>query len=295
MDSVRKGGCTVPNPFSHQSYFVSLVPADVHLLNFWTKAPGALIKYIEPLRDYGYKIACFISQTDYPRYLENAVPPFEDVRDAVKLLRKQLLAVQLWWRYDPLIITKRLSPAWHIRNFTRLCRDVWRGNTERVIVAHAHIDGPYKSISKVLEAVCLEHNDELVKPSYEEIVELASRLRNIASEWGIKLEVCCSPAILQKDASKIAQAQCLSLEYLRRIVPDLPSLKIKHLRKRSEKHGYAACQCVESRDIGMNGTCRHGCVYCYANRRELKALQRVVKPTPREQEQLSRFSSYPYA
>lgn len=266
MECIRVGGCLVPNPFSGKPYFVGLTPDDVLILNFWTKSPLVVSQYVDRLRESGYPIALFISQTGYPRYLETGLPSPAETTEGVRRLSEKLGASCLWWRYDPIIVTRRLSPAWHVDNFSKLCTQVWRGATRRVIVSLAHIDGPYRAIRPALEQACADADDQLTMPDYRGFVLLATRLSQIAGESGIRLEVCCSPEIKAEDIRSVHQGTCLSSEYLQDIVPDLPALKHVPLRKGSGSLGYGPCRCLESRDIGTNGTCTHGCVYCYANR-----------------------------
>lgn len=268
MECIHEGYCTVPNPFSGKVYTVSLKQQDVHLFSFWTKDPAAFPEYVSSLRDEGYALSFFVCQTNYPRVLEPSVPGFEQTRDAVSFLAAYLSSRCLWWRYDPILLTRNMPVEWHVENFEKLCEWVWSGNTSRVVISLAHIDGPYSRIRSRLTRVLKEYGDDLVTPTYEEFRTLAIELRSIARRFGISLEVCCSPRIRPEDLGDLPQGQCLSMDYLREIVPDLPDLKCGTLRKGSEASGYAyaPCTCVVSRDIGTRGTCRHGCVYCYANR-----------------------------
>ena len=278
MDKIERGGCYVPNPFSGKPYHVSLLPEDVILINFWTKNPGAILPRVEDLMHSGYRLAWFISLTGYPRRLEGAVPSLETntavIRELVALAGKEAL----WWRYDPIVMTRELDASWHADNFTRLCGEVWAGNTERVIISLAHIDGAYAALRPALESSCAAHGDALAMPDYEQFLDLALHLNLIARDYGIRLEVCCSPGIKDEDRALVRQGACLSMEYLDRLLPDLPRLKIGGTRKKSDKHGYASCGCVESRDIGANGTCAHGCVYCYANRRGGAVSPHTIDP-----------------
>jgi len=266
IDKINKGGCYVTNPYSGKPYYVSLSQNDVLLMNFWTKNPQATLLGTRFLMQRGYSVAYFISQTNYPRWLERGVPLIEHTLDAVLQLKEMIPRASIWWRYDPIIITRKLNRNWHIDNFSRLCEELWKDNTERVIISLAHIDGAYKAIRQNLISHCLIQGDELIMPGYDEFINLAQALSGIANKHGIILEVCCSPSISDSDKSRVNQAACLSIEYLRKIIPELPSLKISGTRRGSDKFGYAPCGCVKSRDIGSNGTCLHGCVYCYANR-----------------------------
>jgi hypothetical protein len=266
MDKLQRGGCFVPNPFSGKPYRVSLAPEDTALINFWTKGPGAVAPYIEKIQSMGYLSAFFISMTGYPSWLEGAVSSVRDSGDAVRLLKDLLGKEALWWRYDPVIITEKLTAEWHLENFTSLCENVWAGNTERVIISLAHIDGPYASIRRALAAASLKNGDALRMPEYKKFIALAAAMSQQAENYGISLEVCCSPMIRPDDLSLVKQGACLSDEYLTKLDPALTGLRKKGTRKSSSVHGYASCGCAESRDIGANGTCAHGCVYCYANR-----------------------------
>ncbi len=279
MDKIEKGGCYVPNPFSGKPYLVSLAPEDVMLLNFWTKNPGAILPHVETLMRKGYRLAWFISLTGYPRCLESAVPTPERSAGAIRELRALLGKEALWWRYDPIVVTRKLDVPWHIDNFSRLCEGVWAQNTERVIISLAHVDGAYSSIRPAIEASCAGNGDALTMPDYERFLELALCLAEVARSHGIELEVCCSPEIEEKDRALVRQGACLSMDYLKRLMPDMPRLKTKGTRKRSAEHGYAPCWCVESRDIGAGGTCAHGCVYCYANRRMKMVSPRSIDPS----------------
>jgi len=266
MDKITRGGCYVPNPFSGKPYFISLKNEDVLLLNYWTKNPAELLPFTGILRERGFAQAFFISMTGYPRWMETNTPPPEDTAHAIRTLSSMLGKESLWWRYDPIIITGRINAVWHQRNFTSLCENIWAGNTDRVIISLAHIDGPYRKIRTTLVTACREQGDSLNMPSYSEFITLALSLRDIADSFGISLEICCSPEIREGDRASLKQGACLSRDYLARIIPDLPPLKSKGTRKRSSEHGYAPCGCLASRDIGATGTCTHGCVYCYANR-----------------------------
>ena len=275
-ERVREGGCSVPNPFSGKPYAVSLRPEDVHILSFWTKTPGALLPCLKEFRERGFSLVFLISLTGYPRWLERHVPEPERLREDIQRLSEEIGQEALWWRYDPVILTKSLDLSWHRENFHRLCETVWSGRTSRAILSLAHIDGPYAGIRKSLTACCRADGDELRMPStgqpgYEEMyrnfVDLTADFTVQAGRAGIgDCGVCCSPGIREEDRARVRQTRCLDLDHLRRIVPDLPDLPIRGTRRGSEPSGYAPCGCVESRDIGINGTCGHGCLYCYANR-----------------------------
>lgn len=266
MDKIDRGGCYVPNPFSGKPYFISLTHEDVLLLNYWTKNPSPILTHVPALRDMGYLQSFFITVTRYPRWLETHTPSIEHSAYTIQMLSSLLGKEALWWRYDPIILTERLDAVWHQKNFTALCETVWSGNTDRVIISLAHIDGPYRKIRNTLLTSCRNQGDTLNMPGYREFIELALSLQEIANSFGISLEICCSPEIRPEEKKLLSQGACLSMKYLERIISSLPELKSKGTRKRSAEHGYASCSCLESRDIGATGTCTHGCVYCYANR-----------------------------
>jgi hypothetical protein len=276
LKDIDAGFVDVPNPYSGKPYRVSLLPKDILLFTLWTKNPQALHEAIDGLITRRIKIAMFISMTGYPSYIEKNVPDAKSLKKSIDYCASKISADALWWRYDPVIISERLSAEWHEDNFVKLIENMWKNKTRRVIFSLAHIDESYSRIRKRLDTVMKSEHDTLLMPSlndnaYNELYALSlnlfEKLSGIARHYGIEAEVCCSPKIRTEDLSRIQQGSCLSEKYISKIVQDMPQMKTKGTRKGSNgENGYAACTCLESRDIGVYGSCLHGCVYCYANR-----------------------------
>jgi hypothetical protein len=276
QNRLRDGFCDIPNPYSGKLYRVSLLPRDVALFTFWTKNPEPLVDTVKMMLSRSFKVAIFLTVTGYPPHIEQNVPAASSLRDSICALADLLGPEALWWRYDPVLFSRKMTGDWHRRNFESLCR-MWSGKTKRVIFSLAHVDGPYKSIRASLERAVRTDEDQLeLAPFssseygalYEKTISLFADLAMIAETYGIpSAEVCCSPK-LRADETRIRQGRCLDYERILGLVPDLAEVPLSPTRKgvSMSGHGYADCGCVKSTDIGIRGTCPHGCVYCYANR-----------------------------
>ncbi len=221
LDKVHRGGTYVPNPMTGKPYWVSLAAGDVALLNLWTKAPNLLLPAIDTLKST-YDLAFFVTQTGYAgTWLERSVPRVETVIDSVTKIADKIGASpsRMWWRYDTIVTTEQeFTREWHMENFGRLC-GLWKGLTERVIISKVHLDGAYASIRKTLSERARANDDQLRELSYDEFIEMAIVMKNIASEHGIELEVCCSPAIESSDRERhgIGNGACLSRQELTKV------------------------------------------------------------------------------
>ena len=263
LDKINRGGCLVPNPFNKKPYWVGLKPDEVLLLNFWTKAPSVVQPYLKDLSDY--RVAFFITHTNYPKWVEPNVPDLAATADAVDKLAKLLSSDGVWFRYDPIILTNAITPAWHVQNFKMLCEKVWGGRTKRGIISLIHDRGPYAWIRPLVESAARNHDDAYRPAEHDQFMQLASKLTVIAQGHGIDLRVCCSPIVTPEDASRcgLRQGECLSEDSLKAL-GIMPPRKKKPTRKGSLTHDYAPCGCLASRDIGAKRTCGHFCCYCYA-------------------------------
>lgn len=280
MERLAAGYASVPNPFSGKEYIVSLLPEDILLLTFWTKNPGAVAPFIPDIESSGIKTAFFITVNGYPEHIERNVPRFDSVRKGIIQLCDTVSADALWWRYDPVLFTDKIDTAWHVENFKRLCTSVWAGHTRRVIFSLAHIDRHYLFARRNLELSLSKYGESLEMPSidsdgysflYRNTMILFEELSAIAFSYGITAEVCCSPKIIEPSVN-VHQGSCLSRSYIERIIKIPSYVKTKGTRNGGDS-GYAPCTCLESRDIGIYGTCSHGCAYCYAERRQRNTHQ----------------------
>jgi len=250
MECVRAGSCQTPNPFNPAVVSrVSLAPADVDLLVFWSRFPRPLLPHLDELDQRGFRYYLLFTLMDNPRDLEPNGPATADALDTFLKLSQRIGPNKVIWRYDP-ILTGDLTPvAFHLETFARLARAL-RGATRRCIFSFADF---YPFVRKRLAAHGLTFHED-PRPF---LPELLPAMNTIARENGLSLQSCAEN--LDLTPWQIPAGACIDAEYIR-ITFGLNPPTAKDRGQRLH------CRCIASRDIGIYGTCRHGCLYCYAAR-----------------------------
>ena len=126
--------------------------------------------------------------------------------------------------------------ARHLSNYTKKCTisflDLYR-KTERNL-RHIHLEP-------------IHVND---------MIEIASEFSKIAGKYGLVIETC-SEDINLNDLG-IRHGKCIDAD----LISTIAGKKISIDRDPNQRKG---CDCVKSIDVGAYNTCRHQCLYCYAN------------------------------
>lgn len=105
---LEKGYIRWRNPFSGQDSYVSFY--NTRFIVFWSKNPAPLLPYLSTLKERG--IGCYIQYTlnDYEAEgLEPNVPPLAQRIDTFRRLVDALGMGAVVWRFDPLILTDRIT------------------------------------------------------------------------------------------------------------------------------------------------------------------------------------------
>ncbi len=111
-------------PFGGGIHEVSLDPADVIALVFWTKDASPLLNRLEELVQLGHCFTFLYSINNYPSFVEPNVPSLSHTMRVVEKLAKRCSSPLLRWRYDTIVLTDRLDEQWHLDNFRELCREL---------------------------------------------------------------------------------------------------------------------------------------------------------------------------
>ena len=250
LERLRQGHCLVPNPFAPERVAkVSLAPAGVDCLVFWTRFPQPLLPYLAAL-NRTYKSVFFVTLTGCPRLFEPGRPAVGKGVEGVRQLAGILGAGRVVWRYDPVLLSEATPPAWHLQNFARLARAL-AGSTHRVRLS---LFEGYRKNRPRLGKVAAQGGD-LLAPAEDEVRELFAGLAAIAREHGMQAGACAQgPALVD---CGLAGGGCLDGAWLRQELG-------LHLPGGKDPSQRSECQCIPSRDIGMYDTCLFGCRYCYA-------------------------------
>lgn len=136
---------------------------------------------------------------------------------------------------------------YHKKYFEYLAR-VLSPYTEKCIISFLDF---YPKIEKVLSA------QGVSRMTMEEMTELAGIISSIAVRYNLKVECCCEEIDLSQFG--ITKSHCIDGEVIQKITG-------KDIGFKQDKNQRAGCGCVPSVDIGVYNTCRHNCIYCYANR-----------------------------
>ena len=290
FNRLDSGYCRWRNPFNGVETYVSF--QDVRFVVFWSKNPAPLLPYLKRLQGKG--IRCYIQYTlnDYDSEgLEPGVPPLAQRIETFKMLVDILGKGRVVWRFDPLILTDRISID-DLLEKVRNVGDQLQDYTEKLVFSFADISS-YRKVKYNLEKTGINY----IEWTEALMIEFAKKLSALNEKcgWNYKLATCGEGIDLARYG--IEHNRCVDDELISRIAwNDKELMKYLGIRLGSiernifgedivpkgawkvsdclyaiRTHGNRDagqrqyCGCVSSKDIGAYNTCPHGCVYCYAN------------------------------
>lgn len=239
MNRLREGEVLVPNPYNRRKVSrIALSPDTVDCFVFWTKNPEPMLPYLKKIDTLGYPYYFEMTITDYREDIEPNLPTTEEAMATFMLLSDRIGKKRMDLRFDPILINERYTLDYHLEQFEMLCS--WLHEyTDRCIISFVDY---YKG-------------SPFMEPEEEDMLEAAKGLARIAGKYRLPLYACAEKTDFT--ACGIRPGACIDREKVENIV----GYRIDAKKDKGQRRG---CGCVESVDIGMYGTCIHGCKYCYA-------------------------------
>ncbi len=252
MHKVAQGGLEVPNPFNNKTYFVPLKPETTAAIVFWSKNYKPFLDKLSLLEKRGFdKFVFNFTITGHPREFEPGIPPADETIADFKYLSLRYWKSTVFWRFDPVLISNITNEEYHLDTFRRLADQIAL-YTERCIFSFTYF---YNKVKRSLKQLNDKTGIQTVDPEIDRKRALALKLAMIAQEYQLKLHSCCCEYL--EDLPGIEKSRCIDGELISRLWKNKYRFEVKPSRP--------GCGCAESYDIGSYGTCKNGCVYCYAN------------------------------
>jgi len=248
MEGWRRGEVVIRDPFPPgREKRVSLKKTDVDAFVFWSRDPRPLMEHLPEIERGGYPYYFLITMTGYPRLLELAVPRVGEAVAFFKELAGHIGRRRLVWRYDPVIFTEATAFDFHVSNFSDLAGRL-APFASRVIVSFFD---PYPKVMRRLRKAGIDAVAAPGTPAQQ--LDLLARFAATASSSGLEIQSCAEAAV----AAAVPPGKCVDEQLLN----ELFGLGLAYRKDPAQRK---LCLCQQSVDIGSYGTCRHGCLYCYA-------------------------------
>ena len=184
MARLRAGEVLVPNPYNASRISrVALSPGNVDCIVFWTKNAAPMLPLLDELDALGYKYYFEYTVTGYGSALEPGLPEKARTVDTFLRLSERLGPEGVDWRFDPVLLTSSITPAWQLERFGALCRAL-HGATRRCVFSFAD---PYPGIRSSIAP--LEETQMRL---------LAKGFADIAGEYGLPLYTCAEAVELSE-------------------------------------------------------------------------------------------------
>jgi hypothetical protein len=248
IEQLRRGEVGVVNPFRPgPGRRVSLKREDVDAIVFWSRDPRPFLGHLPEIERGGYPFFFLITLTGYPRSLEPATPA---VAEAVLFFRELAARIgrrRVIWRYDPVLFTPALGVDFHVENFSKLAV-LLAPFVFRVIVSFFD---PYAKALRRLRKTGIDARNAPGTPTQQR--DLLARFAAVTYRSGLEIQSCAEAAV----AASVPPGKCVDEELLN----ELFGLNLAYRKDPAQRK---QCLCQQSVDIGSYGTCRHGCLYCYA-------------------------------
>ena len=284
FNRLAKGYCVWYNPFNKKPMYISF--KNTKAIVFWTKNPKPILPYLKELDARGIHYYFQVTLNDYVNEgFEPNVPSVEQRVKTFKQLSDMVGKEKVIWRFDPLIVTPEITPrtllakVWKVGNMLK-------GYTDKLVFSFVDVLAYRKVQSNLIKEIgCFTKDNvessELTQSQKTEIVDGLVKLQG----WNISLATCAEDLDLEQYG--IEHNRCIDGELMKKLFSDdedfiyylntgyLPERdmfgqlskphKIKDAKGMKDKGQRKVCGCMISKDIGMYNTCKHFCVYCYAN------------------------------
>lgn len=294
FNRLEKGYCVWYNPFNQKPLYVSF--ARTRVIVFWTKNPEPILPYLHLLDERGIHYYFQVTLNDYvDEGFEPNVPSVEKRVETFRLLSDKIGRERVIWRFDPLIFTPQTTPRQLLSKIWRV-GNLLRGYTDKLVFSFVDVLA-YRKVQNNLVKETGRFTKENVgsaeagEAQRRELVEGLVKLREAWKQQGWNLSLATCAENIDLDSYGIEHNRCIDGELMKRIfasdselvyylntgkLPErsggnlfneplpLPK-KLKDAKAMKDKGQRTICGCMVSKDIGMYNTCRHFCVYCYAN------------------------------
>lgn len=300
FNRLAKGYCAWYNPFNQQKMYISFKNCKVVV--FWTKNPKPILPYLHELDERGIHYYFQVTLNDYVK--EGFEPNVSSVDDRVKTFRKLSVKIgkeRVIWRFDPLIITPNITPRdlltriWHVGNKLK-------GYTDKLVFSFVDVKAYRKVQNNLVKETMFFTKDDVenAEANHAQRMEIVQGLQKIREVWhkeGWNVEIATCAEDIDLESYGIEHNRCIDGELMKRIfaedeelvyylytlklperdmfgqMPPIPEKKknVKDIGQRK------ICGCMVSKDIGMYNTCRHFCVYCYANTSKESVMNNASK------------------
>ena len=233
------------NPISKNNFYkIPLNKNIVDIIVFWSKNPN--IDFLKEVRDLGYKFYLHFTITPYDKNIERNIPNKKLLIRNFQTISKLFGKEKIIWRYDPIILNDDFNANYHINNFKNFA-DSLNGYTDECIFSFVQI---YSKIKNNIKNI--NDDDKLL---------LIENIKEISEKNNIKLK-SCSQDFDKITNIRVEKSACIDKERIQKIL----GYSIKEKKDKSQRK---LCNCIESIDIGMYNTCTNGCIYCYANSKNI--------------------------
>lgn len=285
FNRLAKGYCVWYNPFNQQPMYVSFKNCKV--IVFWTKNPAPIIPYLPELDKRGIHYYFQVTLNDYEQDgFEPNVPSVKSRIATFRELSELIGKERVIWRFDPMIVTPQLTTDLlleRIRGLHHCLNDY----TDKLVFSFVDVKAYRKVQANLVKETSFFTKDDIeqAEMTYEQRMEIVRGLVAMRDMYPKRIQLATCAEDIDLERYKIEHNRCIDGELMKRIfaddeelvyylhtgklperdmfgeIPPLPQ-KTKDLKDKGQRK---ICGCMISKDIGMYNTCRHFCVYCYAN------------------------------
>lgn len=244
FNRIKERYVLVPNPYNSKMISrISLDPAIVDCIVFWSKNPAPMLEKLDKLKEYNYYFQFTLNP--YGPDIENHLPAISKRIDTFKRLSDRIGKEKVIWRYDPVLTNETYTPGFHKEKFAEIAYDL-KEHTEKCMLGF--IDH-YQHIRTTVGRFNIQ---PLLKADIE---EMAVSFKKTVDTCSIQLDTCTVKVDLTHLG--IPGGLCIDNQLVERIAGYPISV-------RKDKNQRDICRCAESIDIGTYESCLNGCIYCYA-------------------------------